>query len=122
MNALKVKMTVHQRLSLEGLIRNQRCKVVSDAELFFGAGKKFALPDSEKKLYLKEVNGGVAVNLEKIRLGPVEEFDFEAGEIRKFIERMDSWASEDGIPPDDVEWFSPLRAALAEAKNAVDKA
>lgn len=112
-----VKLTVLERLNLEGVIRSQRCHVVSDAELFFAVKNKIFLPEVERKRYLIEVRPGEAqIDLNMARGAEEAQVELEGAEVTKLLERLEGFVREPGIAPDDVEWFVPLKQKLEAAR------
>lgn len=120
---MTVKLTLWQRMNLEGIIRAQRVAESPDFLTMYDVWKKITVPDSERKEYAQNpcVTCGLArmFDMDRVNLAPARDVDIEKAEARKLIELLAGWKQ---FNVDDGEWLFPLKVILKEAAGEASPA
>ena len=113
-----MKLTVQQRLNLEGMIRQQRSPDDETLMLNYDLLQKVRVPESERSLYMREVFNGQSIVTEfltkPIQTAPVLEVDLSAAEVRRLEALLREWKQ---YSADDVEWLMSLKKQIAAINN-----
>jgi hypothetical protein len=109
-----VKLSIIQRLNLEGLIRQQRSAPDDSLETFHDLFVKVQIPDDERLIYVRDDGRGNAI-IDRAVVEKAEEIEvtLEKAEARKMLQLIDGTLCKT-FNVDDLQWIKPLRVQLRE--------
>jgi hypothetical protein len=112
-----MKLTIQQRLNLEGMIRQQRSPDDETLMLNFDLLQKVRVPESERPLYMRDnPAGGVEFVTRAIQTAGVLEVELNSAELRRLESLLREW---ENYGTDDVEWLMAIKKQITAINSGV---
>jgi len=115
-----LKLTVQQRLNIEGIIRQQRSPDDETLMINFELLKKIRIPAEEKQIYLRDIPTPQGIMTEfynkTIQAALPADVTLETAEFRRLDSLLKDWKQ---YTTDDVEWLMDLKGQIARINNGV---
>jgi len=113
-----LRMTVQQRLNLEGMLRQQKSEDGEALMTSYELLKKIRIPTEDRVLYMREIQTpqGPATEFfnRTINAAPSTDIELESAEIRRLEGTLKDWKN---YSPEDVEWLIDLKKQLSAVNN-----